>query len=286
MIAPNALIHVLDPSRARQSNGHALAARFAGSAEAQAALRLAAITADASATSVISLCSLWRELARGRSRVLYGFFAEERCYLVVSPKSEAGAKPVRARRLEILTAVLGGALQKNIAFGLALAPSTVALNSRLALESFGVDGRPSRAHPLLMFAARAASESAVVLVKCSTFVGPDGRERRVIGMPRPDRCLARVLPSAELAVIRCLVEGLSYEEIARGRGTSTRTIANQIGAVFRRLRVSGRNELVQRLFVDDPFASRPFEQPSETLAPPAAAEPKPAVGLDGARRSA
>jgi DNA-binding CsgD family transcriptional regulator len=57
-----------------------------------------------------------------------------------------------------------------------------------------------------------------------------------------------------------LVEGASYGEIARRRGTSTRTIANQITAVFRRMRVSGRSELLLRLFACDAA--------SETLAPP------------------
>jgi DNA-binding NarL/FixJ family response regulator len=286
MLAPNAEIHVLEPYRVRYGKSQAVAARSARAAEAQPALRVAATNADASATTVISLSSLWRELARGSSRVVDGFFSEERCYLVLSPKNDGGARSVSARRLKILEAVLGGVLQKNIAFGLTLAPSTVALNSRLALASFGVDGRPSRAHPLLMFAARAVSDSAVVLAKCSTFIGPDDRELRVVGMPRPDRCLAAILPAAELAVIRGLVEGLCYEEIARRRGTATRTIANQIGAVFRRLRVSGRNELVQRLFVDDASASLPFEPLSKTLAPPAAAAPKAVAGLHAARRSA
>jgi DNA-binding NarL/FixJ family response regulator len=54
-------------------------------------------------------------------------------------------------------------------------------------------------------------------------------------------------------VIRELVEGRSYEEIAARRGTSQRTIANQIVAVFRRKAVSGRNDLVHRLFEESPL---------------------------------
>jgi DNA-binding CsgD family transcriptional regulator len=74
-----------------------------------------------------------------------------------------------------------------------------------------------------------------------------------------------LLPAAELAVIRQLVEGHSYAEIAAERGTSTRTIANQITAVFRRLRVSGRNELVQRLFLDQDQNPRVSAQITQTL---------------------
>ncbi|HEY0468663.1 MAG TPA: helix-turn-helix transcriptional regulator [Polyangiaceae bacterium] len=77
-----------------------------------------------------------------------------------------------------------------------------------------------------------------------------GRQLRAIDMPRPEQWLVetRGLPNAELEVIRGLVEGRSYAEIAALRGTSQRTIANQIAAAFKRLKVSGRNELIPRLF--------------------------------------
>jgi DNA-binding NarL/FixJ family response regulator len=116
-----------------------------------------------------------------------------------------------------------------------------------------------------MFAARAAIEGRHVLVRCSVVSSSDGEERRVLSAPRPDRQLDRLLPAAELAVIRRLVEGLSYAEIAAERGTSTRTIANQITAVFRRLRVSGRNELVQRLFLEQSGESRASQPVTQTL---------------------
>jgi DNA-binding NarL/FixJ family response regulator len=286
MLAPNAEFHVLEPYRAKLGKVRAVAARAAVSVEARDALRISAIAADASATTDINLSLLWRELARGTSTVVDDFFFEDRCYLVLALKTDVDASPLEGRRLEILEAVLGGLRQKNIAIDLQLAPSTVALNSRLALESLGLSCKPSRAHPLLMLAARAVTEPTVALAKCSAFVGDDDRELRVIAVSRPDRTLQEVLPAAELAVIRSLVEGLSYQEIARRRGTSTRTIANQISAVFRRLRVSGRNELVQRLFFDDVSEQASPKVLSETLVPPTVADPKGPAGSEGARRSA
>jgi DNA-binding CsgD family transcriptional regulator len=212
------------------------------------ALRAAAVAADSRSKEIINLLSIWRELAGGRCNVVLGFFLGERCYLVLSPATEEPASPIEARRLEILESVLGGVRQKCLAIDLGLAPSTVALQFKLALASIGVLGRPSRAHPLLMRVARAASEPA--FARYSTFVAPEGDELRVISVTRPDRALSAILPSAEREVVRSLVEGLTYQEIAEARKTSTRTIANQVSAVFRRLAVSGRNELVQRLFVD------------------------------------
>ena len=113
------------------------------------------------------------------------------------------------------------------------------------LESIGIAGRPSRMHPLLMLIARAASEPAVA--RCSTLETQAHGELRVLAVPRPDHQLKARLPTAELEIVQCLVEGLSHQDMALRRGTSTRTIANQISTVFRRLRVSGRNELLQRL---------------------------------------
>lgn len=283
MLSPNADIHVLEPYRSKKGTVHAIVTRSPAAVETQDTLRLAAMNADVGATSRINLAVLWRELARGTSRIVDSFFSSERCYLVLALNTDPSATAIQGRRLEILEGVLGGLRQKNIAIDSGLAPSTVALNSRLALESLGITCKPSRAHPLLMLAARAAQASTLTLADCSTFVTHDGRALRVVGVARPDQNLETVLPSAELAVIRSLIEGLSYQQIARRRGTSTRTIANQITAVFRRLRVSGRNDLVQRLFCDQ--ASGLPRVNAETLLPPPDADVSVA-DLVGARRSA
>jgi DNA-binding CsgD family transcriptional regulator len=101
----------------------------------------------------------------------------------------------------------------------------------------------------------------------------------VASMPRPDRRLHAALPPAELSVVRLLIEGQCYAEIARNRGTSVRTIANQITAVFRRLRVSGRSELLHRLFLAEGSGKSPMpEPPSVTIIPPL-----PALGPDSQR---
>jgi DNA-binding NarL/FixJ family response regulator len=234
-----------------------------------------AVGADAGATTELHLALLWRELSRGVSTIVDSFFTLERCGLVLAPS--ASPSPVDNRRLEILKTVLCGSRQKNIAIDFRLAPSTVALNSRMAMESLGLSGKPSRAHPLLMLAACASSEQLTLAAKCSVIRSRDGRELRVVGLARPDLALAKRLPAAELSVIRSLVEGQSYRQIAAARGTSTRTIANQISAVFRRLRVSGRNELVLRLFLEQALGptARPPEPPTPTTSPPLATAQAP-----------
>ena len=284
MTSLNAEVRPLQPQRAKYGTPRAAGPDAFAPVDAEQGERARAIAADASATTEIPLALLWRELTRGTSRVVDAFFSEERCYLVLRLQTAEAAAPVTGRRLEILEAVLGGLRQKSIAIDLVLAPSTVALNSRLVLEALGIDCKPSRAHPLLMLVVRATNELSPALAQWSTFVTDEDRELRVIAIARPDQRLAGVLPTAELAVIRSLVEGLSYSDIARRRGTSTRTIANQISAVFRRLRVSGRNELVQRLFVDENLGHS-LRAPSEPQRPPGLAVTQLA-SLGKPRRSA
>jgi DNA-binding NarL/FixJ family response regulator len=213
----------------------------------QLSIRMTAIGLDANITGQSSVLPRWRDLTQGRSRVADGFFTSDRCYLLLAPASRH-VRPIEPRRLAILEAVLRGAPQKCIAIDHRLAPSTIALHAKLALENLGVLDRPSRTHPLLMRLARSASKPAEA--RCSNLYVQAGREFRVLSMPRPEQALFDVLPFAELEVIHHLVEGLSYQDIAERRATSCRTVANQISAVFRRLQVSGRNALVERLFLE------------------------------------
>ncbi len=55
------------------------------------------------------------------------------------------------------------------------------------------------------------------------------------------------LSSEERRVLVLMLTGLSSAEIARRRGRSTRTIANQLASSYRKLGVSSRGELVAKL---------------------------------------
>lgn len=60
------------------------------------------------------------------------------------------------------------------------------------------------------------------------------------------------LTDAERMIIERIAAGDSNREIARARGTSARTVANQIAAIFAKLGVASRAELVARLRGDAP----------------------------------
>lgn len=55
------------------------------------------------------------------------------------------------------------------------------------------------------------------------------------------------LPRAQRETAELLLAGLGNAEIARRRGRSERTVANQVAAIFRRFGVSSRAELVAKL---------------------------------------
>jgi DNA-binding CsgD family transcriptional regulator len=60
----------------------------------------------------------------------------------------------------------------------------------------------------------------------------------------PERCAA--LTPAESEVAALVLEARSNAEIARVRGASERTVANQVSSIFRKLGVRSRLELIVR----------------------------------------
>jgi len=73
-----------------------------------------------------------------------------------------------------------------------------------------------------------------------------GRKMVVLSFELPTRAWDAALSKAEAEVARELLAGRSNADIARARGTSARTVANQVARVFRKLGVQGRNQLAAR----------------------------------------
>jgi DNA-binding NarL/FixJ family response regulator len=196
-------------------------------------------------TNSIGLAALWRELVIGSCTIRDSFCSQYHFYLITGPVAGpwGGLEP---KHLQVLEAFLTGVAQKAIAMDLDVAPSTVASYARSALRHLGVHDRPSQVQPLLILAAK-ASQSLNPTCRCDVTFLHETEPLRVVAFPRPDSELPTV-PPAELSVLRCLVEGMTHSEIARRRGTAIRTVANQLASVFSRFRVSGRRELILRLF--------------------------------------
>jgi DNA-binding CsgD family transcriptional regulator len=70
----------------------------------------------------------------------------------------------------------------------------------------------------------------------------DGMELAILSrdLPQPRSDIS----PAEEDVLACVVKGMSNAKIAKARGTSPRTVANQIASLLRKFKVSSRYELI------------------------------------------
>jgi DNA-binding CsgD family transcriptional regulator len=68
-------------------------------------------------------------------------------------------------------------------------------------------------------------------------------ELLVVDLPASPALPAALTPG-ERDIVTRLIEGASNREIARSRGTSERTVANQLKRIYRKLGVFSRAELV------------------------------------------
>jgi DNA-binding NarL/FixJ family response regulator len=75
----------------------------------------------------------------------------------------------------------------------------------------------------------------------------EGKELAVLAFPMRAPRFPAAFSAAEREVALALVEGRSNAEIAAARGTSVRTVANQIVAIYRKLGVHSRPELIVAL---------------------------------------
>jgi DNA-binding CsgD family transcriptional regulator len=203
-----------------------------------------------STRETVELPTLWAQLCSRRSRTLASFFTEKDCCAVLelSSEGELFGEPIGQRELAVLEKVLFKRDQKVAAMELGLSASAISGTLQKTLVAFGFDCTGSKLPALVVMVAYAAKGNwAVPRVARMRVVEVQGKKYQVVFVERPDRDLPKALSSAEAAVVRLLVEGLSHAEIARVRGTSRRTVANQLGASFRKLHVSGRIQLLAEL---------------------------------------
>lgn len=185
---------------------------------------------------------VWDDLAEGRSTVFDSFTAD-RAYLVVLRGGVHDPLPQRSR--QALELVMTGCCPKEVAYQLNMGLSTVAGAMKHALDLLGIGCRPSKA-PLALVALMHASRGHDTVPRFdyreATFMG---MRCEIMSAPIPN--LAHILSPAVEAVVRLHAEGRTHAQIARLRGTSTCTVANQLAVAFGRLGTSGRLGLLEYL---------------------------------------
>jgi DNA-binding NarL/FixJ family response regulator len=73
----------------------------------------------------------------------------------------------------------------------------------------------------------------------------EGEDFLVVSIELAEPPALAALTPAQQAVIREVLRGASNQDIARTRGVSVRTVANQLAAVYRKLGVRSRAELAR-----------------------------------------
>jgi DNA-binding CsgD family transcriptional regulator len=193
------------------------------------------------------LAHLWDGLCSGAYRLADHFSSADRHYVVAEwcPVPSGPRAPLLERRLGALHSVLNGSRQKVVAYEMSISPSSVATDLQKALFCMGCALPPSRMPISLTMSACVAlgPPERNFDARCTELVA-DSQVLHVISTERPELRLEDQLTRTEFDVLKALVEGRSYREVAAGRNASIRTVANQLASVYRRLGVSGRGELV------------------------------------------
>jgi DNA-binding CsgD family transcriptional regulator len=207
--------------------------------------RVLAIARDAQLGEEHSLASVWRDLAAWRWFVVDSFCSAQRCFAVFTPRETVPAPS--AQDIEYLAENLRGESEKELAFTSNRSVSTIAGRISRALRGMGLPTQASRVPVLVSIAAHAVREDTRILYGRATRLEGGAPRTYVVSAPRPDTQLPATLTAAEVSVLRLFIEGLSHSDIAHQRSTSTRTIANQLAAVFMKLGVSGRRSVLSHL---------------------------------------
>jgi DNA-binding CsgD family transcriptional regulator len=202
-----------------------------------------AVRADETSVTGLSLADLWVETTRGQYKILDSFFSRTRCISLLAPQRSAGP-PLDARLLDTFEGALLGGAQKCVAAELSVSPSTVATRCKEAMYYLGVESTCSRVPLLLAVLVHSARGNNGPHVGRSSRCSTGGGDVLVVSFPRPDLRLRERLSPTECEIASLCMEGHSLERMAAIQGTSRRTIANQLGSVYRKLRLSGRGEFL------------------------------------------
>jgi DNA-binding CsgD family transcriptional regulator len=182
---------------------------------------------------------LWHLLCAGRLFIATTHCSEGRCFAQLRRQARPSARP-SALHLQTLQRVLEGESQKVVASDLGVSIATVAGNTNLALRAMMCPERVSRAPILLVMAAFAVGGLPLAHARLHELESDDSW---TISVEVPGKTFRDRLSLAELVVAGRSIEGESHASIASSRGSSIRTVANQLGAAFVKLEVSGRSEL-------------------------------------------
>ena len=194
----------------------------------------------------IDLAALWRGLVGGHFYLSNSYYREGRCYTILK-RSQREPKQPSPIAVLVLERVLAGESQKLLAYELGLASPTIAAYCSEIMHELGHERLSSRAPIVVVMAALAGRGVRLPGARLEETLA-DGSW--VISVETPGRRYAELLSPGEWDVARSTIEGKTHAQIAEARGTSRRTIANQLASVFSKLQTYGRSELRAKAVVE------------------------------------
>jgi DNA-binding NarL/FixJ family response regulator len=191
-----------------------------------------------------SLATFWTGLVEGTHRVVRAF-THVRGHYAVAGRGVSG--PLSARERMLLHRAFLGQSQKSLASELGVSGTTVSVLIGRSLDRIGLERRICAAPlPVVLGALDHLGMLEPPSGACAgAFEAGEGRYM-VASVPVFDPGVLRDLTDAERSVARLIAEGMCQKAIAASRGTSLRTVANQIASLSRKLDVGGRFALLRR----------------------------------------
>lgn len=189
----------------------------------------------------IPVYEIWTRLAAGQFKIKSAQHSLGRCFVSLA-RLPLGGSVASDLAWKVTERILCGDQSKVIASDFGLSCSTVSTywHSTLAALCDPIALTKARA----FFVVCACSTRALDLPSAIVHGVGEGREALVsVGLAQ-DRLRDMGLSRAEREVAEAIVLGKLSEEICEERNTSPRTVANQINAIYRKLGISGRRELV------------------------------------------
>lgn len=186
----------------------------------------------------------WRGLVAGRWSLVDRFDSDGKRFVVAVRNDPAHTDPrgLTPRERQVAEFVGLGHSIKEIAYTLGLSASTVGVCANGAGHKLGL-----RSHAeLAAFFSPAGARTRLAEVAIA------GDELLVGAYPLADPEVLSPLSDAEREIATLLIAGSTNADVASRRGTSERTVANQVAVIFRKLGVGSRSELALRVQAKTP----------------------------------
>jgi DNA-binding NarL/FixJ family response regulator len=185
---------------------------------------------------------IWCSLAEGHARIVRSFWSGTERVFAIALDGQGHALSSRER--EILRLLGAGLANKEIAYELRLGRASVVRGVSALEQKLGLATRLELA---VLGAALAPSDGVPISSVCGTETIIAGTRSVLVRASFDEHPAWASLSASQHEIVALLLSGCEREEIARRRGTSERTIANQVAGLFRKLGVSGKTAFATRL---------------------------------------